>query len=167
MLCDHCGERDAVIHLTHIENNEMNSFHLCESCAAEKGIDPEDTEEGVNAPLAAFLAQMGGERSGAADSDESECPYCSLSLDGFRKTGRLGCSQCYVAFESHLRNLMRRLHAGTQHVGKVYLPPEDSSDTSRVERLHGLKRRLTRAVDSEDFERAAKIRDQIRALEGA
>jgi protein arginine kinase activator len=166
MLCDHCGERDAVIHLTHIENNEMNSFHLCETCAAEKGIDPE-TEEGVNAPLAAFLAQMGGEESDTAAAEEGECPYCGLSLDGFKKTGRLGCSQCYVAFEAHLKNLMRRLHAGTQHVGKVYLPPHDSTDTSREERLSGLRRRLTRAVDSEDFERAAKIRDQIRSLEGA
>jgi protein arginine kinase activator len=166
MVCDHCGEKDAVIHLTHIENNEMQSFHLCEACAAEKGIDP-DTEEGVNAPLAAFLAQMGGERSESAGSVDAECPYCSLSLDGFKKTGRLGCSQCYVAFEGHLRNLMRRLHAGTQHVGKVYLPPDDATDVTREERLNGLKRRLTRAVDSEDFERAAKIRDQIRALEGA
>ncbi|HSM36689.1 MAG TPA: UvrB/UvrC motif-containing protein [Longimicrobiales bacterium] len=166
MMCDHCGERDAVIHLTHIENNEMHSFHLCEACAAEKGIDP-DAEADVNEPLAAFLAQMGDERSEAADAPDAECPYCSLSLEGFKKTGRLGCSQCYVAFESHLRNLMRRLHAGTQHVGKVYLPPEDATDVSREERLNGLKRRLTRAVDSEDFERAAKIRDQIRSLEGA
>ena len=166
MMCDHCGERDAVIHLTHIENNEMHSYHLCEACAAEKGIDP-DAEADVNEPLAAFLAQMGDERSEAADAPDAECPYCSLSLEGFKKTGRLGCSQCYVAFEAHLRNLMRRLHAGTQHVGKVYLPPEDATDVSREERLNGLMRRLTRAVDSEDFERAAKIRDQIRSLEGA
>jgi protein arginine kinase activator len=166
MMCDHCGERDAVIHLTHIENNEMHSFHLCDACAAEKGIDP-DAEADVNEPLAAFLAQMGDERSESADAADAECPYCSLSLEGFKKTGRLGCSQCYVAFESHLRNLMRRLHGGTQHVGKVYLPPEDATDVSREERLNGLKRRLTRAVDSEDFERAAKIRDQIRSLEGA
>jgi protein arginine kinase activator len=165
MLCDHCGDQEAVIHLTHIENNEMSSFHLCEACAAEKGIDPE-ADETVNAPLAAFLAQMGSEGEAAAP-EEAECPYCGLSIDGFKKTGRLGCSQCYVAFETHLRNLMRRLHAGTQHVGKVYLPPDDATAANRDERLNGLKRRLTRAVDTEDFERAAQIRDQIRAMESA
>lgn len=166
MLCDHCGDNDAVIHLTHIENNEMNSFHLCEACAAEKGIDP-DAEGEANAPLAAFLAQMGEQSSQSGEAEDTDCPYCGLSLDGFKKTGRLGCSQCYVAFEAHLTNLMRRLHAGTQHVGKVYLPPDDATSATRDERLNGLRLRLTRAVDSEDFERAAQIRDQIRLMEGA
>ena len=85
-------------------------------------------------------------------------------MEDFKKTGRLGCSHCYVAFEPHLKSLLRRLHGGTQHVGKVYLPPDPSS-ADRQERLAGLKRKLDRAVESEDFERAAQIRDMIRTLE--
>ena len=85
--------------------------------------------------------------------------------DEFKKLGRLGCPQCYVAFEPHLKGLLRRLHNGTQHLGKVYLPP-DPSQAERQERLAGLRRKLDRAVESEDFERAAQIRDMIRTLEG-
>ncbi|MDX1675880.1 MAG: UvrB/UvrC motif-containing protein, partial [Longimicrobiales bacterium] len=79
---------------------------------------------------------------------------------------RLGCSHCYVTFDAHLRGLFRRLHGGTQHVGKIYLPP-DPSEAERTEQLSRLRRKLTVAVEKEEFERAAELRDQIQALEGA
>ncbi|HEX6925467.1 MAG TPA: UvrB/UvrC motif-containing protein [Longimicrobiaceae bacterium] len=164
MLCDHCGENEAVIHLTQIVDNQMSTFHLCEACAEEKGLEP-----GVNAgnfPLTDFLAQIGkgiGAEGGAA---VGACAYCGLKLEDFKKTGRLGCPHCYVTFEVHLRSLLRRLHGGTQHVGKVYLPP-DPTQAQRQQRLSGLRRKLDKAVASEDFERAAELRDQIRALEAA
>lgn len=162
MQCDQCGEREAVIHLTTIENNEMSTRHLCEACAADKGLEPGTGTADV--PLTDFLAQMGKSGSGAAKEAEVACSFCGLRLDRFKKTGRLGCSHCYVSFEPHLRNLLRRLHGGTQHVGKVYLPP-DPTQADREERLAGLKRRLDRAVENEDFETAAQLRDQIRAME--
>jgi protein arginine kinase activator len=161
MECDQCGRNEAVIHLTQIENNDMNTFHLCESCAAEKGLEP-----GVNVgnfPLTDFLAQM-GKGSGEAVATDGPCAYCRMSLDDFKKTGRLGCPHCYVTFEGHLRSLLRRLHGGTQHVGKVYLPP-DPSAAERQEQIAGLRRKLDKAVATEDFERAAQIRDRIRELE--
>lgn len=161
MLCDHCGDHEAVIHLTQIVNNEMSTFHLCEPCAAQKGLDPGASTEKL--PLADMLAQMGGVST--ARGTEA-CAYCAMSLEDFKKTGRLGCPHCYTAMEPHLRGLLRRLHGGTQHVGKVYLPP-DPTEAQRLERLSGLRRKLDRAVASEDFERAAQIRDQIRALETA
>ncbi len=162
MLCDDCGENEAILHLTSIENNQIKSSHLCESCANEKGLEP-----GVgtgNVPLTDFLAQMG--KANDASGSSGPCPYCGLKLDDFKKTGRLGCSQCYVTFEPHLRSLLRRLHGGTQHVGKVYLPPNPSV-AQREERLAGLRRKLSKAVESEDFERAAQIRDLIKSLESA
>lgn len=163
MLCDHCGQNEAVIHLTQIVDNEMGTFHLCETCAAEKGLEPEPGPG--NFPLTDFLAQMGQESKPSA-LGTGACEYCGLTLKDFKKTGRLGCSHCYVTFEGHLRGLLRRLHGGTQHVGKVYLPP-DPSEADKTERLSRLRRKLDRAVASEDFERAARIRDQIRELEGA
>ena len=162
MLCDDCGENEAILHLTSIENNQIKSSHLCEQCASEKGLEP-----GVgtgNVPLTDFLAQMG--KANDAAGSAGPCAYCGLKLDDFKKTGRLGCSQCYVTFEPHLRPLLRRLHGGTQHVGKVYLPPNPSV-AQREERLAGLRRKLSKAVESEDFERAAQIRDLIKSLEGA
>lgn len=164
MLCDHCGENEAVIHLTQIVDNQMGTFHLCETCAAEKGLEP-GTNVG-NFPLTDFLAQMGKGLSADPAGASAACPYCGLGLEDFKKTGRLGCPHCYSTFEAHLRGLLRRLHGGTQHVGKVYLPP-DPTAAERQERLAGLKRKLDKAVESEDFERAAQIRDKIRELEAA
>ena len=164
MQCDQCGEREAVIHLTTIEKNEMKTLHLCEPCAGEQGLEP--GAGSANVPLTDFLAQMGKSGPAGAREGATECSFCGLRLDRFKKTGRLGCSHCYVSFEPHLRSLLRRLHGGTQHVGKVYLPPDPTS-AQKEDRIAGLKRKLDRAVESEDFEAAAQLRDQIRALEVA
>jgi len=121
-LCDNCGSRPATVNLTQIENNEMFSYHLCEDCAAEKGLETTSEPSG-SSPLPDFLAQIGDEPKGEGDPD-SECSFCGLTLTVFRETGRLGCPHCYETFESHLRRLLRRVHGGTKHVGKIYLPPD-------------------------------------------
>jgi len=163
MVCDNCGSGEAVIHLTQIVDNEMTTCHLCDKCAAAKGL--ETGSENPNFPLTDFLAQMGEEPS-EPDLPGDRCSFCGLTFAQFRETGRLGCPHCYATFEGHLKKLLRRIHGGVQHVGKVYLPP-DPSASERQKRLEGLRRKLERAVDTEDFERAAELRDQIRALEPA
>lgn len=165
MVCDNCGSTDAVVHLTQIVNNEMSTYHLCETCAAEKGL--EATPEPASVPLTDFLAQMGHDQVGDDLSSSGErCSFCGLTFKQFREVGRLGCPHCYETFAPSLRRLLRRVHGGTQHVGKVYLPP-DPSASEMEKRLEGLRRRLHRAIESEDFERAAELRDQIRSLEPA
>jgi protein arginine kinase activator len=163
MLCDHCGENEAVIHLTQIVDNQMGTYHLCEACAAEKGLEPDP--EIPNFPLTDFLAQMGKHEDEPPESAPGACEYCGLTLEDFKRTGRLGCSHCYVTFDAHLRGLFRRLHGGTQHVGKIYLPP-DPTEAERSEQISRLRRKLNVAVEREEFERAAEIRDQIQELEG-
>ncbi len=162
MVCGNCGSGDAVVHLTQIVNNQMSTAHLCEKCAAEKGL--ETAPEPVKFPLTDFLAQMGEKSADETVEPVTPCGFCGLTFADFRESGRLGCPHCYSAFEPHLKNLLRRIHGGTAHVGKVYLPPDPSAGEME-KRLHGLRRKLQRAVDSEDFERAAELRDQIRALE--
>lgn len=162
MQCDKCGASGAVIHLTKIQNNEMNSLHLCESCAADEGVEP-----GVPAPAAPltdFLAQMGKGLSAGTATATAECPACGLTIADFKRTGRLGCASCYPHFAAHLRGLLRRLHGGTQHVGKVLQPP-DPAHTDKLARVSSLRRSLQLAIDMEDFERAAAIRDEIRQIE--
>ena len=122
--CDNCGSDEATVRLTQIENNEMSTYHLCEACAAEKGL--ESTPEPASFPLTDFLAQMGDEPS-QADAPDTQCSFCGLTFAAFRETGRLGCPHCYETFESHLRRLLRRIHGGTQHVGKIYLPPDPTA----------------------------------------
>ncbi len=163
MRCDQCGENEAIIHLTQIVDNQMGTFHLCEACAADKGLEPEPKME--NVPLTDFLAQMSQE-SAPAPASAGECEFCGLTLRDFKKTGRLGCSHCYVTFDEHLRGLFRQLHGATQHVGKVYLPP-DPTEAERTEQVTRLRRKLETAVQREEFERAAQIRDQIREREEA
>jgi len=160
--CERCGSHRAETLLTQVVQNESRSLHLCESCAAEMGVGSPALPAAF--PLGDFLAQMGEERGGGGGETATACSYCGLTFRDFRETGRLGCPHCYTSFEGHLRGLLRRIHGGTQHMGKVYLPP-DPSQTDREKRLEGLRRRLARAVDAEDFERAAHLRDQIRTLE--
>jgi protein arginine kinase activator len=163
-LCDRCGKNEAAIHFTQIQNNEMSTRHLCEGCAHALGLETGSPAPGT-APLADFLAQMGKSlASEAAATTAGACPGCGLTLADFKRTGRLGCARCWGTFEGSLRGLLRKLHGGTQHVGKVYLPP-DPSEMDRTARVVSLRRSLQRAVDDEDFERAAGLRDQIRRLE--
>ncbi len=163
MVCDNCGSGNAVIHLTQIVENEMKTLHLCEKCGAEKGVEGSTVPESF--PLTDFLAQMGKQKGGSSGTGPSDaCAFCGLTFKEFREVGRLGCPHCWTAFEGHLRGLVRRIHGSTQHVGKIYLSP-DPSVSEREKKLEGLRRRLRRAVELEDFERAADLRDEIRSLE--
>ncbi|MCA9736741.1 MAG: UvrB/UvrC motif-containing protein [Gemmatimonadota bacterium] len=159
--CENCGAAEAVVHFMHIEKNEMTTLHLCEKCAAEKGVEkPPPT----SLALSSLLEQVGEVAERQSADLSGRCEFCGLTLADFRETGRFGCPHCYVSFEAGLRKLLRRVHGSSRHVGKVYLSPEAPS-ADRERRLRGLRRKLQRAVDGEDFERAAQIRDQIRALE--
>jgi len=164
MACDNCGSTDAVVHLTQIVNNQMSTHHLCERCAAEKGL--ESTPDASTFQLLDMIEQISEAGAESTIPSGTECSFCGLTFADFRKTGRLGCPHCYETFSEHLPRLLRRIHGGVKHVGKVYLPP-DPTASELEKRLDGLRRKLERAVRSEDFERAAQLRDQIRSLEPA
>lgn len=167
MLCEDCGERPAEVHLTAVQSEEMRTLHVCLVCAAERGLSgaAETTPGGEGPPLADFLAQLG--KAGAQApvvSPSDPCPFCGISPADFRRTGRVGCAQCYVHFETQLRGLLRRIHGSAHHAGKLYMSGE-SEITDRLGRISSLRRRLQRAVETEDFETAAELRDRIRELE--
>lgn len=167
MQCDHCGERPAAIHLTQIVNNSVTTLHLCEVCAAEKGVQTGATV--AKFPLSDFLASMGKGAAGKLPTvaEESPCGFCGATLKDFRETGRLGCPHCYASFEPHLRDLLRRLHGSSQHVGEVYLPPTAAApEAPAPDQLGDLRDQLRRAVEAENFELAAELRDRIRVLDG-
>lgn len=161
MQCDSCGKREASIQLTQVENNEMKILHLCEPCAVERGV--ESGSHKTSAPLVDFLAQI-GRGVGEGQTSVGKCPSCGLSLSQLRQTGRLGCAVCYTHYDEHLRSLLRRLHGGTKHVGKISLP-SDPEESDRTARVMSLRRSLQRAVEAEDFEHAATLRDQLKKLE--
>lgn len=161
MLCDTCQERDAVVHLTQIVENAVTQIHLCEKCAAAKGI--ETTVAVPKHPLGDFLHAVQQQATPSA-GDQVQCGYCQTTLRDFRSSGRLGCAHCYTAFEGALRELLRRVHGAAQHSGREYEPPVEPG-RDRDSALDALRSRLQQAVASEEFEAAATLRDQIRALE--
>lgn len=164
MLCDSCKEREAVINLTQVEHDSKVTLHLCEQCAQQKGVETGGAV--LKSPLGGFITAMGKGATSVlpTPADGLRCRACGATLRDFRESGRLGCAECYVAFDFHLRDLLRRLHGSSQHTGERYAPPgEDEMDPRRV--LLDLKEQLRRAVDSENFELAAELRDRIRVLE--
>jgi protein arginine kinase activator len=162
MLCDNCGERDAAVHLTTIVNNEVRQQHLCERCAAERGV--ETTVAKPKHPLGDFLHAV-QQQAIAATSEADRCTFCGATMNDFRATGRWGCARCYATFEASMRELLRRVHGNSRHVGQAYLPPQPELD-ERATILGELKERLRRAIESEQFELAADLRDRIRVMEG-
>jgi len=161
MVCDNCKERDAVVHLTQIIDNAVTQLHLCEKCAAAKGV--ETTVAMPKHPLAGLL-QSAQQQATVALGDAVKCNFCSATLRDFRSTGRLGCAHCYGAFETSLRELLRRVHGNSRHAGRRYEPPKREL-LERATTLGELRDRLRRAIESEQFELAADLRDRIRVLE--
>ena len=163
MTCDQCREREAVIHLTQIVNEQVTTLHLCEKCAAEKGVESPGST--VKTPLGTFLAAMGKgaeQQLPAARTGES-CTRCGATFQDFRETGRLGCPDYYRAFESSLRDLLRRLHGSTHHLGERYA--ERESPVVVAEQAADLREQLRLAVETENFELAAELRDRLRVME--
>jgi len=164
MSCDQCRERDAVIHLTQIVNEQVTTLHLCERCAAEKGVDSPGAV--AKTPLGSFLAAMGKELPEQSPTPRSTdtCATCGGSLQDFRESGRLGCPDCYRSFEVPLKDLLRRLHGSTHHLGERYAEQGEGPGNGR-ERATQLREQLRVAVESENFELAAELRDRLRVVE--
>lgn len=161
MLCDNCGERDATVHLTTVVSNELRQQHLCERCAAERGV--ETTIAAPKHPLGALL-QAAQQQLAVPSSDGGRCSFCGSTMNDFRTTGRWGCSRCYTTFETSMRELLRRVHGNSRHSGQAYEPPQPGLD-EKATILGELKERLRRAIETEQFELAADLRDRIRVME--
>lgn len=161
MVCSQCQERDAVVHLTQIVDNAVTQVHLCEKCAAERGI--ETSSSMPSHPLGDFL-QAVQQQAAEMPGDAARCSYCGTSLRDFRASGRLGCARCYGAFEQSLKDLLRRVHGSATHVGRGYVGADEPA-LERDATLSELRGRLAEAIREEEFEMAAALRDQIRTLE--
>lgn len=160
MVCNVCGQNEATIHLTEILNNQMVEVHLCENCAEQKGADFKSHFDfnKLLASLADFDAELRPEHL-----SKLICKDCGMSYEEFGRTGRLGCANCYGAFEKLLLPLVKRVQRDVRHVGKV--PAKAPGEVKRVLELRELQERLRKSIQEETFEEAARIRDQIQQLE--
>jgi len=163
MMCESCQKKSAVVHLTDVSNNQKKEIHLCEDCAKEKGVTIKShMNKDPNFPE--FLTQLVESQTESVDEDKDiRCPKCGITYRKFRSTGKFGCPNDYVVFRKGLLNLLEKIHQKVQHVGKI--PSRVGDHLARQKELTQLREDLTRAVESEAYEKAAEIRDRIYILE--
>jgi protein arginine kinase activator len=152
--CQSCG-RDATVHLTEIVQGKMTEVHYCDECAQKEGVSPLTPQS--------FFAQLVGPGSSSGKDAELTCGGCGLTYAEFRQRGRLGCPECYRVFREGLCPLLEKIHGSSQHLGRV---PGSTGEGLKAEReLIQLRRELSRAIQREEYEKAAEIRDRIQELE--
>lgn len=157
MKCCVCKNREATVHLTQIAGDKVHKVDLCEECAQSKGVnDP------TGFSLADLLLGLGASQQleQAAGSAEVRCPRCGFTQADFKKAGRFGCPDCYRTFAKGLEGLLKSMHKGTRHVGKVPAALRRVEDTR--ERIKQLQKKLAKAIAEENFEQAAVLRDAIK-----
>lgn len=180
MICDVCKKSEVMLTLTEIVGDGVNHLRLCAECAAERGLHgpfnlpmpskgqgkskPLVTGSVIGLPDIAHVLQAVQNIAGDIQDERVQCSFCSSTLTEFRKTGRVGCAGCYSTFEKPLRDLLRRVHGNSRHVGDRYDGPSTEQMLS-VGTREQLRQRLKRAIASEEFELAATLRDQLLELE--
>jgi len=165
MKCDSCN-KPATVHLTEIKNGKKIEKHLCEQCAAQSEGLSTKSHMPINELLTNFVMAHSGLQS--KQQEGLVCDQCGVTWSDFRQSGLLGCEHDYTIFEKEMTPLLQRAHEGAaHHVGKVPtrrggtgVPVKKTADLTK------LRKELARAVETEDYERAAKLRDQIRQAEG-
>lgn len=157
MKCQKCDEK-ATVHFTQLENGNMSKMSFCEACAEVEGIT-----DLANFGLSESILPEVGETTVTATTGREECPQCGFTRQKFQQTGRLGCSQCYLTFADEILSRLGTMHRGLRHVGKR--PADYQNDPYAETLLEECRERLEEAVASENYEQAAKIRDEIQKLE--
>ena len=159
MTCDVCKSNEASVFLTQIVEGKMQKVNLCDACAKAKGVD-----DPTGFALADLLLGLGAAQEIERGSGSSQrCPVCGFSHADFKKTGRLGCPQCYVTFSEGLGVILKDMHKGIVHKGKI--PSRAAKAEIYRNKLKSLHTELQAAVQAENYEQAASLRDQISHLE--
>jgi len=157
-LCQYCGKREAKIHFTEIREGKKTEMHICEQCAQEKN---------MSLAFPAVLSQL--VKGGPAVPRETEavpaaCPGCGLAYAEFKAKGRLGCPRCYAAFGPVLIPLLEKVHGAAAHRGKT--PERVKGVLASKRELQEIEEQLNAAVENEEYEKAAQLRDRIREMKG-
>ncbi len=182
MLCQNCGKKEVTFHYTHIINGVKKEMALCDTCAKELGIEKMD----LNMPIdfSSFLGNFfedyeeGSFLPGWENTSNPTCPHCGISYEDFVDTGKFGCDHCYETFAMRLQSILKNLHGANQHVGRKALKgakntiskeekeEKEEKKDEKQETIQSLQNKIKQLVKEEKYEEAAKIRDEIKKLEG-
>ncbi len=162
--CDQC-DRPATHHSVEIIKGQKIEKHLCDVHAAQEGMAIKAIHAPINELLTNFVKlHSGGAAATPAASTDLTCEHCGMTFNEFREHSLMGCPGCYASFEAPLAPLLERAHEGaTHHLGKV--PHRAGASEQRQQKIARLRKRLDEAVSAEDYELAAKLRDEVRRME--
>jgi len=171
MLCEKCKKNEAKINLITVVNGQKHEIWLCESCIKDISSIPffSSIGQNVNFPFQGMLTEiLSNVDSNKVNIDNNKikaivCSNCGLTYDEFKKSGKLGCSDCYKEFKIVLEPRIKSLQAGVKHVGKI--PNTKGKELIRRRKLKDLKEEMQKLIVSEEYERAAIVRDEIKKLE--
>ncbi|MGQ0614236.1 MAG: UvrB/UvrC motif-containing protein [Planctomycetaceae bacterium] len=154
-LCQSCGKREAKIHFTEIKDSKKTELHICEQCAHEKNM-----VLAFPSLLSSIMKEGGPGPRAESDPVPAACPACSLAYGEFKAKGRLGCPTCYDVFAPVLIPLLEKVHGKSAHCGRV--PDRLRRQIETRQEVRTLEESLKRAIEDEDYEEAAILRDKLR-----
>lgn len=162
MLCQSCGKNQANTHIKRIVNGELTEFMLCDKCAAKLGYSNIFDGFGFDFDnlLGSFFANN---ESSFLPTNNKRCDFCGASLNDISNTGKVGCAKCYDVFFDQLMPSIKRIHGNTKHSGKYASTAGKESIIKNKIKL--LNERMKMAINQQNFEEAAKIRDELKDLQ--
>lgn len=155
-LCEICKQREATVHFTQIINGQKTQLSVCKQCAG--------TDE-VKIDISSLLTGLLGLNHKVESTAHTvkKCDRCGMTVEEFNNTGKMGCSHCYEVFSEPMQALLTRIHGNTRHRGKV--PKRFERQQSKEAQVEQLRQELQKCIQTEAYERAAQIRDQIKYLD--
>lgn len=170
MICEHCKQRNATVTVTQVQNGQKVEHHYCDVCAsqfhpfhAEFKQEPVSIQQLLSNWFGSPTWQQKVGEKQQVQTQQQTCPRCGFTYKQFLKEGKFGCSNCYDTFSEHLPKLFNRIQAGPQHIGKM--PGSRNNIYVMKKQIEDIRKRMKVAVAEEQFEEAAKLRDEARELE--
>ena len=174
MICQVCKNNNATIHYKTNLNGKQTELYLCAECAKKHGItkkaafEPIDVIDGffgksTDDIFSGLFAGMMNDATPKSVNEPAVCKVCGMRFSDFLHGGKIGCSECYNAFSASLSSTIKRIHGNVEHCGKI--PEGKKNEMSEKKKLESLRAKLTEAIEKQEYEMAAKYRDEIREIE--
>ncbi len=165
MLCQRCQQNEATVHVQQIMNNQKTELHLCAECASQMEAPIMSFDQFFQALIDVFSAMPDINSSTHNPHSDRTCTSCGLTFDNFRNSGKFGCASCYSAFKKELDIVLKNIQGSNRHSGKI--PQRTGVELLKTRRLGELRAELKKAIEVEQYEEAARIRDLIKEMEGS
>lgn len=170
MLCEKCNKNEARVHLVKMVNGKKSETWLCEKCAKEISngalipLMAEGIEASISKNIESLFNGMTKEKKEFSPKIDLICKHCGLTLSKFKKNGKLGCSECYDSFSEELEKIMIEFQGSDSHTGKM--PKREENELNKFMEINSLEKRLKKAIEVENYELAAILRDKLKSIKG-